>query len=157
MPIAFPLINGNEYDWSSVKIMINGVPYLGIREISYRSTLTPGKVYGTSAQMLGRTRGQLEHEGSFTMYRSQFGDLIQALSLLAGGVVGGYMEVAFTIMVAYEETLASGRLHSDTLFGCRIQSDDQSHTQGSEPLVVKADLSIMRIMRDQRSPTRSFL
>lgn len=142
-PVPYPFINGHRYDWSSVAITIDGIPYTGIRSITYRQTLTPGIVRGTRAQPTGRTRGQYEPEGSVEIYKEDYQQIIQALSL---GGTRGYMEVTFPIVVQYSSGLLG--VLSDTLAGCRLASDEDSPAEGSDPMVVSCDLSVMYVLRN---------
>lgn len=136
-------INGIVYDYSSITIVVNGVPYPGITEINYSDTLEPGILRGTSAFMRGRTRGMYEAEASFTMAKEDYNVLIKALVTLGGGIAG-FMEVPFLISVSYAEATAA--LINDTVEGCRIKHNENSHSAGnSDGLVQKADLSVFRI------------
>lgn len=142
LPIPYPLINGHRFDWTSVVCTIDGIPYTGIKSITYKQALTPGIVRGTRSQPTGRTRGQYEPEGSFEMYKEDYQLLIAALSLNG---VRGYMEVAFPILVQYSSGLS---VVSDLLAGCRLSSDEDSGAEGSDAMVVSCDLSIMYVLRD---------
>ena len=146
--IIYPLINGNRYDFTSLTIMANGIPVKGIKEISYTKTLEPGDVYGTSAQLLGRTRGQYKAEGSITIYREEWQELIKILQTLVPG--GGYMEANFDVIVTYGELLLPTT--TDTLKGCRIKKAEHSLAEGSDALVIKADLSIAHILDNDLIP-----
>ena len=130
------------YDFSSMEASFNGVIFTGITEISYTQTLTPGIQRGASARKLGRTRGEYDATGSFTMYKEEYDELIQALA--AGGIATsrGYGEVPFVITLVYEE---GGRIKKDKLSGARITNDEDSHSQGSDALVVSAELDLMKI------------
>lgn len=146
MSIAYPLINGHRYDWTSVQITIDGIPYTGVKSLSYRQTLTPGVVRGTRSQPTGRTRGQYEPEGSIEMYKEDYQNLINALSF-AG--TRGYMETAFQVLAQYSSGVLA--VVTDTLVGCRISSDEDSHDESPDGLTVSCDLSIMYILRDGKS------
>lgn len=139
----YPFINGHRFDWSSVIITIDGIPYTGVKSITYRQTMTPGLVRGTRAQVTGRTRGQYECEGSLEMYKEDFQLMITALSQLG---TRGYMEASFQTMVQY----SSGVLATvtDTLAGCRLSSDEDSQSESPDGMVVSCDLSIMYILRN---------
>lgn len=138
---SYPLINGKRFDHSSIVLTVLGKPYLGVRELNYSMELTPGEVYGTSAQKLGRTRGQAKPDGSLTVYREDFGDLITLLQASRGATMG-FMEVEFLVNVTYQEGIF---IQSDSLVGCRIKKVDMNSSQGSDALLVKCDLDIMDI------------
>ena len=146
LPGTGRIINGLSYDYSSITITIDGIPYQGVTEISYSDTMEPGVLRGTSALMRGRTRGMYEAECSFTIALQDFIPIRETLaskSAAANGG-GGFMEQTFLITVAYRE--ATTPLITDTIEGCRIKHQENSHSAGnSDGLVTKVDLSIFRI------------
>jgi hypothetical protein len=134
-------INGKVYQYDNLEIVINGIPYAGITEINYSDTLEPGILRGTSVYMRGRTRGSYEAEASFTIAKEDFEGVKAALISLNRG---GFGEVEFLISVSYSE--ATSALINDTIEGCRIKHQENSHSSGnSDGLVVKVDLSVFRI------------
>lgn len=134
-------INGKVYDYSSITITINGIPYQGVTEISYSDTLEPGILRGTSALMRGRTRGMYEAESSFTIYKEDLEPIKEALVALG---LGGFGEAEFLITVSYSEV--GSALITDTIEGCRIKHQENSHSAGnSDALTAKVDLSVFRI------------
>ena len=129
-------------------------------------------MFGTSAQKLGRTRGQHEASGSFELYRPEFMDLQSALQgaqainnlSLAPGVVPGLFEVNFGIQVTFSESAPLGvagplsmPTQTDSLVGCRIVKVDQSHSQGSDALTVKCDIDIMYVAYNLAIPINVLL
>lgn len=140
---AYPLINGHRFDWSSVQVTIDGIRYTGVKSITYRQTLTPGKVRGTRSQVTGRTRGQYDCEGSVEFYKEDYSDIVRALSAFG---TRGYMEYAFPIVVQYSSGVLA--VKTDVLAGCRLASDEDAPTESSDGLVVSCDLDIMYITRD---------
>lgn len=143
------LINGHRFDFSSVEINVNGRIFTGVTEISYSNSLEPGVVRGTSAQPIGRTRGEASSEASFTMLKSDYSQLIRALDPSGRR---GYMERSFDINVSFREDFELP-LQNDFLRGCRISQDEDSHSTGSEAIVVSVTLSVMRVFRNGQSPT----
>ena len=153
--MAFPgtgrIINGLSFDYSSITVTIDGIPYQGVTEISYSDTMEPGVLRGTGALMRGRTRGMYEAEASFTIALQDFIPIRSALaskSAAANGG-GGFMEQMFLITVSYRE--ANTPLLTDTIEGCRIKHVENSHSSGnSDGLVTKVDLSVFRIGYNQQ-------
>jgi hypothetical protein len=144
MPAPNPLINGNRHDYSSIEFRLGGGPRtFGVVEISYSHTLEPTAVRGTSAKKIGRTRGQYDAEGSFTVFKTEADEIIAELG-------DGYLERSFNILVSYAEPGLP--VVSDVLVGCRIKRDEDQHSEGGEPLRVKFDLDVMEIRRSGRRP-----
>jgi hypothetical protein len=154
IPLPTPFVNGNRYDYSAVQVQIDGMPILGqeITAITYKHTLKPEGIYGSSPVKIGRTRGRYEADGTLEINKEAYGTLI---SLLAQDPSLGYMEKSFTITVSYQDT--GGPLITDTLIGCRLTEDEDSHKSGPEGLTVRCTLDIMTIERDGISPIGGIL
>lgn len=138
-------INGKLYDFSSVEIVVNNIAYQNVTEISYSHGLEPGILRGTGAMWRGRSRGQYESDASFSIYKEDHAALITAL---ASGGIRGYMEQEFRILVSYREAGANLPV-CDRLEGCRIKRDDDSHSSGGDVIIVKVDLSVYEVIRQE--------
>ncbi len=143
MAYLYPSINGVRASWAEIEFRIRGLIALGVKSINYKSSLEPTEVYGAGALPLGRTRGIAKFEGSVELLKEESDVLILTLG-------PGFGEVSFDIMVSYridDGTPASirGAVNQDYIFGARIKSLDENHSQGADGLVAKADLSIMGI------------
>lgn len=151
MPIAYPLINGKRFDYGCVELKTGGRIYYGCKSVNYKDSLKPGHLRGTSARIMGRTRGVHEASGSLEIYKSDFEEFIAALVATGGTLNGapvGYGEVEFTASVSYQA--AGMDLVTDILNGCRITESEDGHNEGEEPLVVKVSLDIMSVVRNSR-------
>lgn len=147
--LAYPLINGFRYDFSSIKFNFLGFQYVGIKAINYKSSKKPGDVRGTHAQLLGRTRGQYSAEASFEMFREEWDTFIKLLKATSPGI--GFMEAAFDINVGYSEALTAP-MQQDDLIGCVISEVDTSNSQGGDALTVKASLHVLIIKHNGQLP-----
>lgn len=145
---SFPKINGVVFDFSSIELDINGEIFTDVEEITYSHTLEPGEMRGTKAELLGRTRGEYSAEGSITFRKPAWTRLIDSLG-------DGYLEQSVDITVNYaeegEDTI------TDKLFGARFTAPENSHSQGSDPLNVSVDLSIIRIEENGNVPILGML
>jgi hypothetical protein len=141
---AFPLVNGNRYDFTSIEVLIGGVPFRGIKSIDYKDSLDPAKQWGTSARALGRTRGKADFEGSFEIFKE---DAVVLRTALAALGLGGYGEANFVIVVTYAE-LAVSAPSVDVLDGCRVKSCQDTHAQGNEGITEKWDLDVLDVKRN---------
>jgi hypothetical protein len=137
------IINGVTHDSSSITATINSKPYSDITEISYSDSLEPGILQGVGDPYIrARTRGQYKAEASFTIAKSTF-ELIKS-ELVALGA-GGFAEATFPVTVIYRASVTDPII-TDIVEGCRIMKVENSHSAGnSDALVVKIDLSVVRI------------
>ena len=145
--LSGPLINGHLYDFSSIEVNVGGLMLSGVSSLNYRHGLEPGEFRGTKPQKLGRTRGQYSAGGSFTMVKSDYNILTAKLALQGAAQKKGYMETAFIITAIYQE-LPTTPPTTDVLVGCRITDESNSHSAGSDALVVEVTIDIMRITSD---------
>jgi hypothetical protein len=150
--IENPYINGVRHDFTTLRFMVGVTRYFEISELSYSDTLAPGKVRGTGAAIRGRTQGIYDAEGSVSMYKAEFQLLAQALQILRPDL--GFGVVPFTISASYGKDAAT--LLTDVLIGCRIKKVDNSHKEGSDALMVKLDLDVLRIEHDGLSLVSDF-
>jgi hypothetical protein len=139
----FPLINGRRYSYASVKIRVGGTEYTGVKEISYSWSIERSKVRGVGIQPLGMTRGEYDCEGSITLYREDYDELITSLG-------NGYAEAIFTIAVSYADEGQS--TVTDELRGCSLAGAEKSPSQGTDALEVSCDLSIAYILENGKKP-----
>src|SRR3990167_6454625 len=124
-----PLINGNLYGHTSLTCMVDALQYYltGLKELTYTQKCDPGKAYGTSPYMLGRTSGQIEASGSMTLIRQEADMLRTELGIY-------YMQKPFDVSCTYEEPNVG--TVTDRLVGIRITSEENSSSSGNEPIHV---------------------
>jgi len=130
--------------FSSVTIKMAGQsPLIACKDISYDDTLAGVKVKGTNPYPLGRTRGDYEANGSIEIYREEFNDFMQTFT-----GVKGFKETSFDIVVQYSENGTD--VITDTLVGCRIESNPSKASQSADPLTIPVKLYVMYILWDKR-------
>ncbi len=153
MATQYPLVNGTKFSWASVEIDLNGTIFTGCTELAYKQTREIGDVYGTGAENLARTLGQLNAEGSLTMYRRDFQDFI---NLLTNNGQTGYLDTEFDVTVSYSSPNGDGIL-TDRCISCVILEPDISGSQGTDPLSVTCSLDILRVELDGILPITNML
>ncbi len=141
-----PTINGHRYGWASTEFHVDGDRFPDITDLSYSSKGDPGLVRGTGMRVIGRTRGEADHEGSITMLKSKANAWFSTLG-------NGFMLKSFNITASYKEDEGEpdGPV-TDELIACRMKSVEDNPKQGTDPLTVKIDLHIMRIKYDDVDP-----
>lgn len=141
--VPYPLINGTRYDFASIEARFNNLIVLGFKELTFKNALEPGEVFGASAQLLGHTLGQYKPEAGFTMFKSEYDDFILSLG-------DGYMTIRFDIIASFNN---DGEPMSDVeIHGARIKSEEESHSAGTDALVVKVELAPLYILKNGLSP-----
>jgi hypothetical protein len=75
---ATPLINGINYSWANVQIVLFGVPVVGITKIAYKRKQKKENNYGFGSQPVSRGYGNEEYEGSIELYVDEWQRIIAA-------------------------------------------------------------------------------
>jgi hypothetical protein len=146
--ISKPVINGLQWDFSSIELRLLGVPFAEFKSLTYKHTLEPGLARGARAQVVGRSRGKYDAEGTIEVYKRPWQAFL--LGLFGSNPTYGYMEVDFDIVISYAELL--GTVQTDILRLCRIKSDDENHAEGSDVATCKLDLHIMSVIKSGVAP-----
>lgn len=136
-----PLINGINYSWANVKLVLFGVPIVGITKIDYKRKQAKENNYGAGTVPISRGYGKEEYEGSIEIYQDELKRII-ALS-----PDGNPMKIPpFNIPVLFEDQ--NGVLTTtDTLQMCEFTEEGLSAAQGDTKLLVTLPLVIGGIKR----------
>lgn len=65
---ATPLINGVNYSWVNISLILFGTPVVGIVAIDYKKKQEKKNNYGAGQQPVSRGYGNYEYEGSVELY-----------------------------------------------------------------------------------------
>jgi len=76
--MATPLINGINYNWAGIKVVLFGVPVVGITKISYKTKQKKENNYGLGTEPISRGYGNKEYEGSIELYMDEWKRIIEA-------------------------------------------------------------------------------
>jgi hypothetical protein len=63
-----PIVNGVNYSWSNVSLILFGTPVIGILSIDYKRKQKKENNYGAGSQPVSRGYGNYEYEGSIELY-----------------------------------------------------------------------------------------
>lgn len=78
MPNQTAIINGINYSWANISVIIFGVPLVGITAIEYKRKLKKENNYGAGQQPVSRGYGNYEYEGSIEIYTDTLKQFIAA-------------------------------------------------------------------------------
>ncbi len=140
---SFPDVNNRTYDYSSIKLDIDGDVYVAAKGINYSDSMEPGELRGTASLRLARTDGDYKAEASLEISLEDGMALIQKLG-------DGYMQKSFNFTVQYAQN--DKPVIQDEIIGCRIKKADNSNSQGGDPSMMKFDLDPMYIIRNGVKP-----
>lgn len=138
--MATPIINGVNYSWSNITLILFGVPVVGIVKIDYKRKQKKENNYGIGAAPTSRGYGNLEYEGMMELYLDEWKKII------ASSPGRDPLSIPpFDIIVAF-----SGRgvnTDTDILRSCEFLEDPFAGTQGETKLMVSIPLIIAQIDR----------
>lgn len=133
--MANPLINGVNYSWSNVKLVLFGVPVIGITQIEYKRKQNKENNYGMGTDPISRGYGNKEYEGKITLYREEWNSIILAAPSMDP------LEIApFDIQVSFSGTRVTPTL--DILRACEFLEDPFTISQGDTKALVEIPLII---------------
>ena len=139
--MATPLINGVNYSWANVKLILFGVPVVGITKISYKTKQKKENQYGAGYEPISRGYGNKEYEGSIEIYTDELKNII------ASAPNRDLMAIPpFNIQVVFEDA-ANGFLTQDSLLMCEFMEEGLDASQSDTKLLVSLPLVIGKIVR----------
>lgn len=146
-PIPYPDATGARHSWASIKAIIAGVPFLGIKKCTYDRKRTREEVRGTHVDPLGKTVGENAYTCAIDLYLAEWNQL-QALIQDAADQqsIGdvGYGDVFFTIQVQYS---ANGfDTIQDEIIGCTLDMTSADQQQGPSALIRGIELNPLKIL-----------
>lgn len=138
--MATPLINGINYSYANIKMILFGVPVVGITKISYKRKQTKENNYGLGSQPVSRGYGNYEYEGSIEMYVDEWKRIIAAAPLRDPMAIP-----PFDISIVFGGTSVAADL--DILRAVEFLEDPLDANQGDTKLMVTIPLIIGGINR----------
>lgn len=138
--MANPLINGVNYSWGDVEVIIFGnTPLVGITSIEYDEEQEMENNYGAGNFPIGQGFGQFKYTGSIELYKEEIEQIIQ---IAPQGKI--QLIPAFPIKVVYGNS--SQALVIDTLQSCVFMKNPLSTKAGDKKMVMKIPILIGNII-----------
>lgn len=134
------LVNGVNYSWPNVKIILFGVPVVGVVSIEYGVEQSKPNNYGAGVEPISRGYENKVYKGSIELYVDEW------KAIIAAAPNRDPLEIpAFPIQVA----LGGSRVTADIdyLDACEFESNPMSTKQGDSKITVKINLAIGGIRR----------
>jgi hypothetical protein len=141
-------INGNAYDFGSVRMKLDGIRFEGVTSIKYSHKRERVKVTGLVKDRapLGVTPGKYNAEdGSITMYTSTAAYLRQLIASKVDGL--SYGDRIFTWTVQYVNPVF-GSVITDELRGSWIIGDGASLEDNADPSKEEIPIGVSQIFRN---------
>jgi len=140
MPLVNPIINGINYSWANIKLVLFGVPVVGITAINYNRKQKKENNYGAGGQPISRGYGNYEYSGDLELYLDEWKNIISA------SPGRDPLQIApFQITVLYGSSTINAT--KDVLRAVEFLEDPFAAKQGDTKLLVKIPLIIGSIDR----------
>ena|SRR6185295_3907193 len=138
--MATPLINGVNYSWANITVVLFGVPVVGITSISYKEKQKKDNNYGANNKPVSRGYGNFEYDGDIELYTDEWKRII------AASPGRSPLKIApFDIIVIYGGDRLTG--DRDILKAVEFMENPLDAKQGDTKLMVKIPLIIGDIVR----------
>lgn len=139
MPVT-PLINGINYSWANISLVLFGVPVVGITKIDYKAKQDKKNNYGAGPYPVSRGYGNYEYEGSIELYLDEWKNII------AASPNRDPLQIApFDIPVIYGGSRVTA--DKDMLRSCEFLENPLSTGTGDSKILVAIPLIIASIER----------
>lgn len=134
------LVNGVNYSWGNISVVLFGTPVVGILSIEYKRKQKKENNYGAGFEPISRGYGMKEYEGSIELYTDTW------KSIIASSPNRDPLQITpFTIPVTFGGT---GVLtNKDVLLAVEFLEDPLESKTGDTKLTVKIPLIIGGIQR----------
>lgn len=136
------MINGNEYAWEDLQVVVEGnaFPLNGVINIRYKATKVHVNIKGRGNKPVSMGRGPEDYEGSLTILQSELEAMQDTL-----GMDSLVTRKPFQISVSYAPLVGPKR--TDLLMGCRILEVERALGTEDTHMEVELPLAIFRIVR----------
>lgn len=123
-------INGREYEWADISVIVGGVPLVGFRAVNYKREIEKEAMYGKGRKAHSIQRGNEAVTGNITFTQSQ----LEALEAATGGNV---LSAKVDIVVSYGAELnaasaASAVISTDIIVGAEFTEYEKGMSQGDK-------------------------
>lgn len=124
------MINGREYEWADISIVLGGVSISGFRAISYTREREKEPMFAKGRKAHSIQSGNETITGSITFTQS----LMEALELAAGG---NLLQAKMDIIVSYgaelnTASIAAAAISTDVIVGAEFTSYEKGMTQNDK-------------------------
>lgn len=135
MSIAYPLVNGFRFAWSSVELRLAGDITLGCTEINYSVKTDRAYVRGAGALPIGQTLGNFTYEADLSILVSEFDQFMTLLGPQA-------MQQFWDIVVSHDAGIglidaSPLAVVQDTIQQCTITEISAAASSGSADALVR--------------------
>jgi hypothetical protein len=134
-----PMINGNVYDWASVKVSMLDALVINVSNIDYSEAQEMELIYGAGVNPVGRGYGNFVPEATITLRMEELESLRNV------SPTGKIQDIPdFNIQVSYIPDSAA-KITTHKLMNCRFTNNGRTVAQNDKFIEQEIELSISHI------------
>jgi hypothetical protein len=128
------IINGRQYGFADITVVMGGRDVIGLRGIKYTSKQEKEVLYGKGNKPLSIQKGNISYEGEVTVLQSE----LETLMLLgkATGKKASVLDLNLTIVVCYGNPVEGDPMIVDKLFGVQFTEEAKELKQGDKNMEI---------------------
>lgn len=128
------IINGRQYEWADISLILGGRLVTGARGISYKESQEKELLYGKGNRPMSIQKGNKKYEGSVTLLQSE----VETLKELGRSIVGraSILDLNLNAVVCYGDPSKGDVMLTDQLFNIRFTEVEKSMKQGDKNMEV---------------------
>jgi hypothetical protein len=128
------IINGRQYEWADISLILGGRLVTGARGISYKESQEKELLYGKGNRPMSIQKGNKKYEGSVTLLQSE----VETLKELGRSIVGraSILDLNLNAVVRYGDPSKGDVMLTDQLFNIQFTEVEKSMKQGDKNMEV---------------------
>jgi hypothetical protein len=128
------IINGRQYEWADISLILGGRLVTGARGISYKESQEKELLYGKGNRPMSIQKGNKKYEGSVTLLQSE----VETLKELGRSIVGraSILDLNLNAVVCYGDPSKGDVMLTDQLFNIQFTEVEKSMKQGDKNMEV---------------------
>lgn len=128
------IINGRQYEWADISLILGGRLVRGARGISYKESQEKELLYGKGNRPMSIQKGNKKYEGSVTLLQSE----VETLKELGRSIVGraSILDLNLNAVVCYGDPSKGDVMLTDQLFNIQFTEVEKSMKQGDKNMEV---------------------
>lgn len=129
------VINGRQYEFADVTLILGGRDVVGLRGISYIEKQNKEVIYGKGNKPLAIQKGNFNYEGSVTLLQSE----VETLRVLAKSQSGraSLMNLALDAVVCYGDPLKGDVMVTDRINSLQFIEDPKEMNQADGSMEIE--------------------
>lgn len=128
------IINGRQYEWADISLILGGRLVTGARGINYKESQEKELIYGKGNRPMSIQKGNKKYEGSVTLLQSE----VETLKELGRSIVGraSILDLNLNAVVCYGDPSKGDVMLTDQLFNIQFTEVEKSMKQGDKNMEV---------------------